>query len=390
MTLAVGQQDNTSLPGRGTISDTGKQLKQRHSTLRRAPSDASPEHTNPLPRKRKQVDSVGGPEDTSQTTLLVATMSGNEEYEVSAALPTNDGFNARKDYKHLDSPQYFGEAQESSARKNILSVMNSQAYAKAEKPCTMRAASVNTVVASSPSHIGIQSEELVNTSGVNFKSTRASSASSPTDTPKQTTFLEKIRKLKKKLKQTKGKLTQISDNERPTKKIKRQRTWAEVVGSSKTATVTRAKTEKTSHRISHLYTQKQRSVVIFNIPEASDLNDEHEFLRICNALKVHPKVEKMTRIGSCRAKSLRPLRVTFEDIRQKKQFLLKATLLKVSELSHLKISHDMNPSERELKKVLLRTAYELNKLGSSKPFVYKLRGPPWGHYITKVTRLTQF
>merc|ERR1712002_587240 len=122
----------------------------------------------------------------------------------------------------------------------------------------------------SPSHIGIQSEELVNTPGVNLKSTRASSASSPTDTPKQTTFLETIRKLKKKLKQTKGKLTQISDNERPTKKIKRQQTWAKVVGSSKTATVTRAKTEKTSHRISHLYTQKQRSVVIFNIPEASD------------------------------------------------------------------------------------------------------------------------
>ena len=325
--------------------------------------------------------------------LLESSLDLYEEYEVSAALPTNDGFKIRQDNKHLDSPQYFGETQEFIARKSVLSVMNSQVCARVEKPCTMRDASVNTIAAFSQSHIGIQCEELVNTPGVNLKSKHASSASPPTDTPEQTTFLKKIRKLKRKLKQTKGKLSQISDNERSTSKTKRQQTWAEVASSDKTSTITRAKTEEArqkNNRTSHLYTRKQRSVIIFNIPEASDLNDEQYFIEICKALKVHPKVEEMTRIGSCRANSSRPLRVTFEDIRQKKQFLLKATLLKSSELSHLKVSHDMNSSERELNKALLRTAYELNKQGFSKPFVYKLRGPPWDPRITKVTRLTQF
>lgn len=322
--------------------------------------------------------------------LVESWLDRYEEYKDSVAVPTNNTFKAFHEKQH--SGQTGGTQKRTTS--SIPSATNSQVHSAVEQPRHMREACVGTIVAFSQSHSGEKSEEFINNNESNSKiNSGAASPLSPTDTPLPTTNVsKKIRNLQKKIKKLKGKITKTFEKERSTSETNHTRTWVGVINSRKPPTDTRAKIEQTikkKQRSDYLYTKKQRSVIIFNVPAAPSSDDKQMFLEICKAIKIKPKVEEATRIRSCRADCSQPLKVTFENLADKKNFLRTATFFQFSEFSSLKISHDMTPSEKNLNKTLLRAAYELNQQAPANSFVYKVRGPPWNSRIVKVSKLIQ-
>ena len=111
------------------------------------------------------------------------------------------------------------------------------------------------------------------------------------------------------------------------------------------------------------------------------------FKKLCkDVLKLDEIPEfKLFRLGTKRDDYVRPIKVTFSKLWDKRKFLSRLSNLKTHDkLNHIRIAHDMSIEDRLTNKKLLEEAYQKNQSESPKDYKYKVRGPPWNMKIVKV------
>ena len=129
------------------------------------------------------------------------------------------------------------------------------------------------------------------------------------------------------------------------------------------------------------------------IPEiTSDDRKSHDnniINAIYNCLDIEkPQLEKVLRIGTPSSDKVRPMKVTFSTVFDKRKFL--ANLYKLGEapeeciIKSIQVQHDLSPEERKHTKLLLKEAHEKNENENPVNFLYKVRGPPGAIQIVKV------
>ena len=129
---------------------------------------------------------------------------------------------------------------------------------------------------------------------------------------------------------------------------------------------------------------REKNVIIFDCVES---NDDSKFMDgLFEYIDMRKGKLKLHRLGEKREGKVRPLKVTFEELTQKRKFL--SLLYRLSEAPEqykkINVQHDLSSKEREHLKSLLNKAKELNTKEDPKDFRYKVRGPPFAFEIRKI------
>ncbi len=129
---------------------------------------------------------------------------------------------------------------------------------------------------------------------------------------------------------------------------------------------------------------REKNVIIFDCQESSD--DAKFIDGLFGYLDMKKENLKLYRLGERKEGKTRPLKVTFEELMQKRHFL--SRLYKLSEAPELyksiNVQHDLSSKERDNLKSLLDKAKELNRIEDPKDFRYRVRGPPFAFEIRKI------
>lgn len=158
-----------------------------------------------------------------------------------------------------------------------------------------------------------------------------------------------------------------------------------------------------SNQVLHDRENREKNIIVFNAHELeSEVVDERKkhdtqlLSKLCNHVVGESlSVDKINRIGKKNSnqddnqekiKKIRPMKICFTNAFDKRKFLSNLWKLKdaPSELTSLRIQHDLNKDERETTSRLLAEAYEKNKNEKPTNFLYKVRGPPFALRIVKI------
>ena len=140
----------------------------------------------------------------------------------------------------------------------------------------------------------------------------------------------------------------------------------------------------------------------FNLPEGEAEEDKSkliELIQICEVAITPAEITDVRRIGSDTAQKPRPLRMTINaDVAEDKKKRLFKNLAKLRDFQKTEnggidpdkpivIGHDMSQEQRAEKKKLLQDAYkQTQELGPNAEFAYRVRGPPWAMFVTKINK----
>lgn len=170
--------------------------------------------------------------------------------------------------------------------------------------------------------------------------------------------------------------------------------WADIVSKEKRGgfinNLAREVAKET--RVSSLdRSKRENNCVIFGCCESEGEVDEkkrdNEFVEsLCKYIGLESGNVEVFRLGKKKEKIIRPIKLIFENLDNKKQFLSLLYKLKngPEDFKKINIQHDLSPSERDYLKTLLKEAKEKNEKEQPKGFLYKVRGPPFDLKIVKV------
>ena len=137
--------------------------------------------------------------------------------------------------------------------------------------------------------------------------------------------------------------------------------------------------------------QREKNIIVFNMKESSEKDgDKHFIKKLFQHLKLEEEsVAEFFRLGKKAEDKMRPLKMVFKDVEDKKKFL--SSLHKLSkapeDLKSIQVHHDLSISERDQLNVLLKKAKSLNEeRNDDDDFVYKVRGPPQAFKIVKLQK----
>ena len=125
-----------------------------------------------------------------------------------------------------------------------------------------------------------------------------------------------------------------------------------------------------------------------NDENTRETDEDNTFLtKMCQEVLQFKEVPETTiqRIPANKPNRIRPMKVMFTNLWDKRKFLSSLNKLKGNDAySNVRVAHDMCIADREENRKLLDEAYKRNITEKPTTFKYKVRGPPWAMKITKV------
>lgn len=144
---------------------------------------------------------------------------------------------------------------------------------------------------------------------------------------------------------------------------------------------------------------RKNNLIVFGIKEnqatnqkdkqTEDLREIKKILNeICEVQLNEEDVAKVIRMGKYTESKKRPVIITIKREEKKKEIFQNLQKLR-RYVENITITHDLTQKQRKELQELINEAKRKEECDPSSSYIYRVRGPPWGWYIKKITKKTE-